>query len=181
MSSCVLMLLLAAGMHGPADPGKRRLQTAAAARVGADGLSNGWRLGRPPQVPAAWTLNSAYPGELAVCRSARPSRPIAGSIHTAITAAERDRAHLSDVSGLESGEWYRVSAWVRGGAVACSFYEYFQSGNEWPGGGPVEAAGQDWRQIEGFYRPPAGDYIRSALALISVPPGQRADIDDVAI
>jgi hypothetical protein len=138
-------------------------------------------LAEPPLVPTAWSLNSAYPGALKVIRS-DPGKPAhGGERFVRIVAVKNGTAHIYQMcAGLESGKWYRVSAWVRGGAVTLSFYEYFQSGMSGQEAAQSTAAGQDWRRIEGFYRPPSGDYIRSALA-ISVPPGQRADIDDVAI
>ncbi len=57
-------------------------ESAAEARAGADGLVQGWRLGKPPLVPAAWSLNSAYPGALAVEGSA-PGKPAHGGSHDA--------------------------------------------------------------------------------------------------
>ena len=42
------------------------------------------------------------------------------------------------------------------------------------------AAGQDWKRIEGFYRPSADGYLRSAVALV-VHPNQSVDVDDVSI
>ena len=83
--------------------------------------------------------------------------------------------------GLDPAKWYRVSAWVRGGAVSLSFYEYFASGKIGGQGVLQSTVGHEaWKRIEGFYRPPADGYLRSALA-IAVPPGQTADVDDVAI
>jgi hypothetical protein len=157
-------------------------ESAAEARAGADGLVQGWQLAQRPLIPAAWSLNSAYPGALEVERSS-PGRPAhGGERFVRIAGIKSGPAHLYQMcTGLESGKWYRVSAWVRGGAVTISFYEYLTTGKI--GGqqaAQATAAGKEWRRIEGFYRPPASDYIRSALA-ISVPPGQSADVDDVAI
>jgi len=150
--------------------------------AGADGLVQGWRLGQPPLVPAVWSLNTAYPGALEVERTA-PGKPAhGGERFVRIAAVKSGPAHLYQMcKGLESGKWYRVSAWVRGGAVSLSFYEYLKSGKI--GGQQAAqstAAGQVWKRIEGFYRPPPSDYIRSALA-VSVPPGQSAEVDDVTI
>ncbi len=103
-------------------------ETAAEASAGADGLLNGWKLVQPPRVPAAWTPNPAYAGQLAVCQS-EPGKPgaHAGRQFVRITANSKT-AHLYQMChGLEAGKWYRVSAWVRGGAVSLSFYEYMQS------------------------------------------------------
>jgi hypothetical protein len=157
-------------------------ETVAEARVGSDGLVQGWKLGQPPQVPTAWSLNTAYPGALEVNRS-EPGKSAHGGVrYIRIAAVKSGGAHLFQMcQGLQSARWYRVSAWVRGGAVSISFYEYFKSGKI--GGqttAQTTAAGTTWKRIEGFYRPPGDDYLRSALA-ICVPPGQSADVDDVAI
>jgi len=157
-------------------------ETAAEARVGADGLLHGWKLAQPPRLPISWSLNTAYPGELAVFRS-ESGKPGAhtGQQFVCITADNRT-AHLYQMcQGLESGKWYRISAWVRGGAVSLMFYEYFQSGKiKAQSVAQSTSAGQDWKLLEGFYRPPADGYLRSALALC-VPPKQKADVDDVSI
>ena len=157
-------------------------ETAVEARVGADRLVHGWKLAEPARIPTAWSLNTAYPGELAVCRS-EPGTPGAhtGQQFVRITA-DTGTAHLYQMcQGLKSGKWYRVSAWVRGGAVSLTFYEYFQSGKI-GGQGVAQSTGahQDWKLIEGFYRAPTDGYIRSALAF-SVPPKQSADVDHVSI
>ncbi len=183
-SSCLLVLLLAVSAAEP-DPAVLKnggFEAVSDARPGADGLVNGWKLAQPPQVPTGWTPNPAYPGELAVIESPT-GRPGAhsGQRFIRISASQRD-AHLYQMcAGLDPAQWYRVSAWVRGGAVSVSFYEYFASGKI--GGqqvlqSTIEPAG--WKRIEGFYRPTADGYLRSALAL-AVPPGHSAEVDDVAI
>jgi hypothetical protein len=150
---------------------------------GPDGLVQGWRLARPGLVPAAWQLNAAYPGKLAVYRPGPGRPPAHGGERFVRMGAGPDRpAHLYQVcQHLESGKWYRVSAWVRDGAAALSFYEYYKSG-KMSGQEVVSTtdAGGGWKRIEGFYRPPGGDFLQSALA-VSVPAGRRADIDDVAV
>ena len=173
----------------PADRGQGRsilenggVESAGPVSAGADGLVQGWKLAKPPQVPTAWSLNTAYPGALKVCSSEPDSPAHGGKRFIRLAAIKSGPAHLYQMcTGLQPGKWYRVSAWVRGGAVALSFYEYFKSGKM--GGqetAQTTAAGKEWKRIQGFYCPPNGDYVRSALA-ISVPPGQRADVDDVAI
>ncbi len=158
-------------------------ESVAEARPAADGLVQGWRLGQPPLVPTVWSLNTAYPGELAVC-GVEPGKPgpHAGQRFVRIAVPEHRTAHLYQMChGLEAGKWYRVSAWVRGGAVAISFYEYLSSGKI-GGQGVVQStsAGDAWRPIEGFYRPPTDGYLRSALAICASSP-QPVDVDDVAI
>jgi hypothetical protein len=183
LPQCLAMLLLSASATADGAPilANGGFETLAPAHVGADGLSNGWRLAEP-QVPAAWALNSAYPGELAVCRS-EPGRPSHGGQHfVRLSASENHDAHLYQLCrGLEPGRWYRVSAWVRGGALSLAFYEYLKSGKT-SGQGVAEAteAGDDWRLLTGFYRPPAEGFLRSALALC-VHARQRVDVDDVSI
>lgn len=186
MSGLSLAILLfgacGAAESQPAVVANGGFESVAEARPGADGLVQGWRLAQPPVVPTAWSLNSAYPGSLEVKQS-EPAMPAhSGERFVRLAAIKSGQAHLFQMcQGFESGKWYRVSAWVRGGAVTFSFYEYFKSGKI---GGQTTAQsttpGNQWKRIEGFYRPPRGDYVRSALA-ISVPPGQSADVDDVAI
>lgn len=183
-STCLLFLVFAAPVSEQDDPVLKNggFEAAVAARPGADGLVNGWKVVPPAQVPANWTPNPAYPGELAVVESpADQGGAHSGQRFVGIAARER-HAHLYQMcEGFESAKWYRVSAWVRGGAVSLSFYEYFSSGKI--GGQAVwqtTAAHAQWKRVEGFYRPPAEGYLRSALA-ISVPPGASADVDDVAV
>lgn len=175
-------LIAVSGLLPTADPSGPILvnggfETWTAARVAANGLTSNWRVGEPPQVPAAWALNSAYPGELLVGQAG----PHAGQRFARIVAHQRN-AHLYQMCrGLKGGQWYRVSAWTRGGAVAVSMYEY---GKARFLGGPVVAQRttpcEGWRLLTGYYRPPVDEYKNSALA-VSVPPGQSADVDDVAI
>ena len=184
LSPCLAALVLSSWVSGQNEPILKNssFETATQVRAGADRQAHGWKLTPPAQIPASWTPNPAYPGELAVCR-VEPSKPgaHAGQQFVRITAGNRT-AHLYQMGhGLQAGKWYRVSAWVRGGAVSVSFYEYFQSGKI--GGQTVAqstAANRDWRLIQGFYRPPTDGYVRSAIALC-VHPRQRVDVDDVSI
>ncbi|MFH1918718.1 MAG: hypothetical protein ABIP48_02355, partial [Planctomycetota bacterium] len=184
VGSCLVMLLSAACAfeQGESIVENGGFEKFSEVRVGADGLVQGWRLAEPPRIPTAWSLNTAYPGQLALLGSEADKAGAHGGQHFVRIAADDRTAHLYQMCrGLESGKWYRVSAWVRGGAVSLGFYEYFQSGKI--GGQTVAqstAAGGDWKLIEGFYRPPADGYLRSAAAL-TVPPGQSADVDDVSI
>ena len=182
MSSCVLMLLLAAGdcTGGPILE-NAGFETVRAVRPTADGLANGWRLGRPPLLPAAWTLNSAYPGELTVCGSTAAAQAHRGQRFLRLTAAERDAHVYQMCNGLEPGRWYRVSAWVRGGAVSLAFYEYFHSGKmSGQSVAQTTEASPGWRLLVGFYRTPADGYDRSALA-VCAHHRQSVDVDDVSI
>jgi len=184
LSPHLIALLLSSCLYGQNESILKNggFETAAEARVGADGLVHGWKLAQPPQIPTSWSLNTAYPGALAVCRSESEGPGAhAGQQFVRITADSRT-AHLYQMcQGLESGRWYRVSAWVRGGAVSLMFYEYFQSGKiKAQSVAQSTSANRDWKLIQGFYRPPADGYLRSALVLC-VPPKQGADVDDVSI
>ena len=148
------------------------------ATPGADGLVSGWKLAEPPQVPSNWSLNSAYPGQLAVGSDA----PHGGERFVRLSAGPAQSAHLFQMcTGLAPGMWYRVSAWVRGGPLTIHFYEYFEDGHI---GGSVVAqsasASTAWRLVSGFYLTPSAGYRHSALAL-PLDPGQSADVDDVSI
>lgn len=178
-------LLLSACALGESKPlvANGGFELAAEAKPGTNGLVQGWRLGQPPRIPTGWSLNTAYPGELAVCET-EPGKPgaHAGQRFVRVAAPDHRSAHLYQMCpGLEAGKWYRVSAWVRGGSVALAFYEYLKSGKI--GGQTVAQAtapGDDWKRIEGFYRPPVEGYLRSALAISTSSP-QPVDVDDVAI
>ncbi len=183
-NTCLFVLLLSASAPEQNQPVLKNggFEVAVAAHAGADGLVNGWKLAPPPQVPTSWTPNPAYPGELAVVEAAAGQGGAhSGQRFVRISAQDR-HAHLYQMcEGFDPAKWYRVSAWVRGGAVSLSFYEYFASGKI-GGQGVTQStvAHGEWKRIEGFYRPPAEGYLRSALAL-SVPPGECAEVDDVAI
>lgn len=182
----LFLLLLPACLSGQSQSVLKNggFESVTTARPGADGLVNGWKIAPSPQVPVAWTPNPAYPGELSVAQSGS-GKPAAhgGERLVRISAIQANKdAHLYQMcEGLDPAKWYRVSAWVRGGAVSLSFYEYFSSGKI--GGQSVvqsTAGSTDWKRIEGFYRPRAEGYLRSALA-ISVPSRQTVEVDDVAI
>jgi hypothetical protein len=152
-------------------------ETWTAARVGRNGLASGWQLADPPQVPAGWALNSAYPGQLLLGQGGAH----AGQRFARIVATGRN-AHLYQMChGLKPGQWYRVSAWTRGGPVAISMYEYGKSrflGS--PGVAQRTTPSDGWRLLTGYYCPPREEYTNGALA-ISVPPGQAADVDEVIV
>jgi len=145
---------------------------------GPDGLVGNWRLGDPPQVPDHWNVNSAYPGRLDISQD----KPHSGQRFIRILAPAKGTPHLYQMcAGLQAGKWYRVSAWARGGALAVSFYEYFQDGHiGGQGVAQLTAGSADWRQVSGFYCPLGPGYVQSALAL-SVNPGQTTEVDDVTL
>jgi len=153
-----------------------------ASRPGPQGLVSGWRLGDPPQVPADWSLNTAYPGQLLVGPSASaPGQPHSGA-HFARIVAQAKGTHLFQMCrGMRPGGWYRVSAWTRGGPVSLCCYEYGTA--KFLGTTTVAqraAANVDWSLTTGYYRAPTGEYKGSAVALC-VAPGQSADVDDVSL
>jgi hypothetical protein len=148
------------------------------ATPGADGRVSGWTLGEPPQVPAAWALNNAYPGRLTIgtagaqagARCVRVESPVGGSAHL-----------FQPCVGLLPGTWYRVSAWARGGPLTLGFYEYYEDGHI----GGAQAAqttstSDSWRLLTGFYQTPTTGYVRSAL-MLAIDPAQSADLDNVSI
>lgn len=145
---------------------------------GADGLVAGWTLAAPPQVPTHWSLNSAYPGHLAIGSAGAHG----GEHFVALQAGPGQYAHLFQMCvGLAPDTWYRVSAWSRGAPLLISFYEYFEDGHI--GGGlaaQATSASTAWRLVTGYYQTPSAGYLRSALAL-SLSPGLAAEVDDVSI
>ncbi|HJN17173.1 MAG TPA: hypothetical protein QGH10_16830, partial [Armatimonadota bacterium] len=149
-----------------------------AATVDAEGLFSGWRVGEPGEIPEGWTLNPAYTGELAISTDA----PHSGGQCARITAPQGGHSHLYQVcAGLQAGQWYEVSVWVRGGPVMGHFYEYYEDA---PIGGQSvlhgTSAGNEWRRFAGYYQPGGDGYLRSALALYASN-GMSVDIDDVQI
>ena len=130
------------------------------ATPGADGLVSGWKLGEPAEVPQHWSLNTAYPGQLAVGTEG----PHSGARFVRLTAPEQGSAHLYQMcEGLEAGKWYEVSVWVRGGPVVVHFYEYFRDA---PIGGQAvlsgSSEGKEWRRLSGYYQPGGEGYSSSA-------------------
>ncbi|NLX97343.1 MAG: hypothetical protein GXY83_14330 [Rhodopirellula sp.] len=183
-NACLLVLLCWACGADPSRPvmSNGDFEAVAPSQPGADGLVQGWKLGPAAQTPVAWTPNPAYPGTLLVAENRPGEQDAHGGKWFVRISASRNTAHLYQMcQGLKAGKWYRVSAWIRGGAASLSFYEYFTSGKIGGQGVLQSTVGQgDWKRVEGFYCPPTEGYVRSALA-ISVPPGQTVDVDDVAI
>ena len=182
--SCLLVLLLSASAPEPDQSVLKNggFEAVSEARPGADGLVNGWKLARRPRCRQAGRPIRRIPESWPSIESpAGTPGAHSGQRFVRISASQRN-AHLYQMcEGLDPAKWYRVSAWVRGGAVSLSFYEYFASGKIGGQGVLQSTVGhKEWKRIEGFYRPPADGYLRSALA-IAVPPGQSADVDDVAI
>ena len=178
---CVILMLLL-GAPACAQTGgilqNTGFETIRPATPGADGLVLGWKLGTPPQVPAGWSLNSAYPGGLEI----GTDRPHGGERFARITSPAGHQAHLfQPCADLEVGKWYRVTAWMRGGPLTVHFYEYFKDGRI---GGQVviasSARAAEWRQVSGFYRPGGEGYQNSSLALYAGD-GSSVDVDDVSI
>ena len=144
----------------------------------ASGLVSGWTLGEPPLVPEGWVLNSAYPGRLTV----ETDQPHSGKSHARLTAPEKGGCHLyQPCQGLQSGQWYRLSFWMRGGPLEVCFYQYFKSG---PMSTVQVAEGRSdpgqWRRIETYYQTPAENYASSSVAF-STGLGNSVDLDDVAL
>lgn len=178
-------LILTVGLLSAAEPTVAVItngdfETWTTARPGSNGLVSGWRLDDPPQIPVGWSLNSIYTGQLHVGKEG-PLGPHSGQHFVRIVAADNG-AHLYQMcKGLQAGVWYRVSAWTRGGPVTLCCYEYGKS--KFLGSSSVAqstVSSEAWRLTTGYYRPPAGEYKASALA-VCVAPGHPADVDDVSM
>jgi hypothetical protein len=175
------LLVLAAGTV-PAQPALRNGDFEAVQTVtGPPSVDQGfgvWKLSQGGLAPADWSLNAAYPGELEIVSAGAP----AGKSFVRLRAAGARDAHLyQPCQGLEAGHCYLVSAWVRGGTVRLSAYEYFETG---PMSEPtiltVTPGPGQWRQVSAYYiAPEAG--LRGVSLALSVPKGETADVDEVRI
>ena len=149
--------------------------------LGIDSSANaevvGWKLDDPRQIPSDWKMNPAYPGQLAI----GVDNPHAGLRFLRLTAPAKGSAHIYQTSSIfQTGKWYRVDLWARGGVFKVFAYEYSKKGFI---GSQVllqQTAGVEWQQFTVFYQPVGDDYLNSALA-ISTADGGSIDVDDVAI
>lgn len=135
-------------------------------------LKAGWQLDAARLAPVGWSLNTAYPGMLAM--------PLDGTRVLSLTAPAGRDAHLYQlVAGLQAGYWYKFSARSRGAAAKLLIYEYRSSGlraftlADSVGGGA-------WREVTGYYGPVGDDFQRAALAL-TASPDQTVFYDDLRI
>ena len=100
-------------------------ESAAEVRPGADGPGAGLAIGENAAgshgVVAQFGVSGSTEGYPVRSGQAGPWR---GAVLRIVAVRTGPRTSIRCAQGLESGKWYRVSAWVRGGAVACSFYKY---------------------------------------------------------
>ena len=146
-----------------------------------------WQLGPGRQAPTHWTRNSAYPGELLVLSEGAHS----GKHCVRLRATGKRAAHLfQSCQAVQSGKWYRVTAWVRGGRSAAAaqagravfqIYEYYRKGPmRTPTILAARASSGGWRQVSAYYRPTADGLKRAALAIVAAK-GETMDVDDVRV
>ncbi len=149
-----------------------------ALKPGADGLVNGWKLTDPATAPKGWSLNVSYPGELSLPTDGAH----AGQRHLKLTAGARDAHVYQMLTGLEAGQWYKVSAWLRKGRAVVGFYEYSS-------GPPPQPryhlcaqlqAGDRWEQTSGYFRPVTEGFKQAAL-VVHVPANGSVEVDDMRV
>lgn len=151
-------------------------ETVTTVEVGQDRLWHGWTLPGEAVVPAGWSFNTHYVGAVEV----RSDGPASGERYLRVTAPEDDWSHVYQVrDDLQVGQWYRVSARIRGGPATIHMYEYYAARQMTaPQIAQATAPAGQWIEVSGFYRPEADDF-RNAAAAIAVPRGRATDIDDV--
>ena len=169
-------LLFALALVAPpslANPGFEQAVTLPADHAA---LAAGWTLDAAREAPAAWLLNTAYPGHLTIGTDGSAE----GRQHLVITAPAGRDAHLYQiVDGLAAGQWYKITVQAKGARCRIYGYEYRQSGlrvftlADDPGGA-------EWHTLTGYYGPVGQEFLRTAVAL-SVPPGQTVAFDDVRV
>ncbi|NLO07199.1 MAG: hypothetical protein GX131_15335, partial [candidate division WS1 bacterium] len=78
------------------------------------GLWHGWTIAGEPTVPAEWSFNTRYVGSMEV----RRDDPHSGAYYLRVAAPEGDSSHVYQIrEDFEVGQWYRISAHIRGGAA----------------------------------------------------------------
>ena len=137
-----------------------------------------WTLGLEKRVPAKWTLNPAYPGEILVVSEGAPQ----GQHLVRLTANGTRDAHIfQPCPALRGGTWYTVRARVRGGAGGLGFYEYFGDSSIRVGRiVSLQEAGTEWRDVASYYQPPREGFKSASLHIYAVH-GSSLDIDGVSI
>ncbi|MBD3293019.1 MAG: hypothetical protein GF393_08855, partial [Armatimonadia bacterium] len=151
-------------------------ETVTTVEADAAGGWQGWTLAGDPIVPGGWQLNTHYVGTLDV----RQDGPASGAHYLRVTAPDDDSSHIFQMrNDLQVGQWYRVSARIRGGPATIHVYEYYEDRRMTAPRIAQGAAPEDgWIEVSGFYRPEADDF-RNAAPAIAIPAGRTTDIDDV--
>ena len=153
-------------------------ETTQPVKLGTDGTFSKWSFADPPTLPRQWTVNTSYPGRLAV----RSGSARSGNNVMRIEANADRTAHVYQmIDGFVADDWYGVEAWFRGGRLVIYVYEYFEDGRI---RGRVLTQGvartDDWQRLHAFYQPSGDGYLRSAVAL-ATPAGEAVDVDDVSL
>ena len=166
--------LICAAAHGDSliQNGGFEATSAPAGAVSGDGGYGAWTLGESGLVPANWTLNPAYPGEVSVADGAL-------RVHG---NGQRGLAHVyQPCPTIETGRCYVITASVRGGPVSFLMYEYFADRPmKVPTIIAAPASADEWREVTGYYWPEGDGFASASLAIVT-PEGATVDIDDVAI
>ncbi|OGV70078.1 MAG: hypothetical protein A3K19_27615 [Lentisphaerae bacterium RIFOXYB12_FULL_65_16] len=138
-----------------------------------------WTLGPDKLAPADWSLNPAFPGELAIVSEGAHSGK--NFLRLRATTAERDAHVYQPGPAIKPGNCYVVSAWVRGGKANLIAYEYYDKA---PMKVPTILAAapspDQWRQVSTYYVAPEEGLTSVSLA-IGVAKGETVDVDDVRI
>ena len=141
------------------------------------GLWHGWTIAGEPPVPAEWSFNTRYVGSMEV----RRDDPHSGAYYLRVAAPEGDSSHVYQIrEDFEVGQWYRISAHIRGGAAGIYMYEYYDGRQM---SAPLVAratAPSEWTEVFGYYRPEAEDFAHAGVA-IAVSGGHEVDIDDLRV
>jgi hypothetical protein len=140
-----------------------------------------WVLKSDLQAPVAWTLSSAYPGELEVVEGDAAD----GQRFLRLAAGAKRAAHLyQSCPRLRPGLAYKVTLRYRGGPVELKVYEYTAQGRldadrPFADGTATPARNGVWATLEGVYQLPEG--IATAIFAVAVPEASDADLDDVRV
>lgn len=154
-------------------------ETWSAVTLNAAGLYNNWKLGDKPEVPADWSLNGQYPGQ--IVRVEGSADGTAGA-HVLLRRTPAGSAHVFQMlKGLQPNTWYRVTVAARGGKVMLDAYQYAAAGGFRDSASLAQGASADqWRDVTGYYLTPGTNWSASALAL-SVGEGQQVEVDNVRV
>lgn len=129
-------------------------------------------------VPAEWTLNGGYPGELVVVAEDAGQ----GRRCVRVRADEDTDAHIYQLrKNVVPGQCYRVSLLLRDGSANVFVYQYFTGKRiETQYVGASSAPESTWRRFTGYYTAPDTDLLHVALA-IAVPRGGSVLLDEAAM
>ncbi len=150
-----------------------------AVTVSGEPAKRGWTLNRAEQVPTQWSLSSAFPGELLVV----DSEDAEGGRFVRMTAPPARASHIYQACPqIERGKPYEVTLRYQGGPVKLEMYEYGDAGklvgeHVFAQGDPQPVGDGAWRELTGYYTLP-DEVVKTSLVIV-VPPGSKADLDDL--